>query len=186
MTNIQTRQIIIVGTNGTGKTTLSHNLLKSLSNVPRKLILTRQLDEWAQYKQNNLKTPADFRYNGINRHIVVEPKITLERLHFLRNAALLFDDARKYLPAKTDDDLNALYISRRQYAMHILFVAHSFDQVPVQAYSFATDFILFKTVKPIDNTRLGQLNDPEKFLTAQKRINHAAQTNHYYYEHIQI
>jgi uridine kinase len=185
-TNIQTRQIIIVGTNGTGKSTVAHTILKSLKNVPRKLILTRQLDEWSEYPLNELQCKADFEFKGINRHIVVNAPTMLEKLHYLRNTAMLFDDGRKYLPAKTDDALNALYISRRQNALHIIFVAHSFDQVPVQAYSFATDFILFKTVKPIGNERLSQLNDPEKFIATKQRVDKAALINRYYYEHITI
>lgn len=185
-TDIQTRQIIIVGTNGTGKTTLAHNILKTLKKPPRKLILTRQLDEWSEYPLNELRSKADFKFRGINRHIVVDPSRTLKNLHYLRNCLILFDDARKYLPAKTDDDLIALYISRRQNALHIIFVAHSFDQVPVQAYSFATDFILFKTVKPIGNERLSQLNDPEKFIATKNKVDQAARINHFHKEHITI
>lgn len=183
-TNIQTRMTIVVGTNGTGKTTVTEGIMKRLK-VPRKLIVTRQLDEW-DYPQNELSKPADFRFRGMNKHIPVDISQTLERLHYLRNCALLFDDARKYLTAKTDDELNALYISRRQYAMHIFFVGHSFDQIPLQAYSFATDFILFKTTKPIDNGRLSQLNEPEKFIEAKQRIDRAAQTNHHYFERITV
>ncbi|MCF8359233.1 MAG: ATP-binding protein [Prolixibacteraceae bacterium] len=176
---------VIVGTNGTGKSTVALHILKAL-NVPRKLVLTRQLEEWDEYPINELLNPADFRFRGINRHIPVNISQTLEKLHYLRNCALLFDDARKYLTAKTDDELNALYISRRQYAMHIIFIAHSFDQVPVQAYSFATDFILFKTVKQIDRGRLAQLNEPEKFIEAKNRVDREAITNHHYFERIKI
>ena len=182
-TNVQTRMTIIIGTNGTGKSTLVRQIVNGI-NLPRKLIITRQLDEWDECPQNNLVAREDFLFKGIQRHIPTDVNQTLDRLHYLRRCAVVFDDARKYLKAKTDDELNALYISRRQYAMHIIFVAHSFDQVPIQAYSFATDFILFRTSKPIDKGRLNQLNDPEKFEETKRRVDQEAKTNPYYFERI--
>jgi len=184
-TDVQTRMTLFVGTNGTGKSTVARQVLTSLT-LPRSLVVTRHLSEWADFPHNELRTAEDLRFMGINYHVPANAETTLKRLQYFRNGGLLFDDARKYLKAKTEEDLNDLYISRRQYGIHIFFVAHNFKQVPVQAFGFATDFILFKTNAAIDNERLSQLNDPEKFLAAKARVDKKAETNRFYFERIII
>lgn len=185
-TNIQTKMTIIVGTNGTGKTTELRRMLTAITNPDRKLIVTRHLFEWSDFKENKLISPADFTFKGINYHIPADPSLTLSKIQHLKNSVVVFDDARKYLKAKTEEELNDLYISRRQYAIHIFFVAHNFKQVPVQAFGFATNFILFKTVAAIDNERLNQLNDPEKFLETKRRVDLMAEKNPFYKELITL
>lgn len=185
-TSIQTKMTIIVGTNGTGKTTELRRILQGIKNPDRKLIITRHLTEWADFPHNDLIKPADFRFTGINHHIPRDISETLLKIQHLRNSVIVFDDARKYLKAKTEDELNDLYISRRQYAQHIFFVAHNFKQVPVQAFGFASNFILFKTVAAIDNERLSQLNDPDKFLEVKRRVDTEALKNPYYKELINL
>lgn len=184
-TDIQTRMTLIVGTNGTGKSTVARKILTSLT-LPRSLVVTRHLTEWNDYPFNELQTAVDLRFRGINYHVPKNAAETLKRLQYFRNGAILFDDARKYLKAKTEEELNDMYISRRQNGIHIFFVAHNFKQIPVQAFGFATDFILFKTNAAIDNDRLSQLNEPDKFLEIKKRVDQKAKANHFYYEMITI
>ena len=58
---------IILGTNGTGKTTLLQSIINR--SHYRALIVTPDGAEWLQYPENKLLTPEDFTFTGVNRHI---------------------------------------------------------------------------------------------------------------------
>lgn len=182
-TSIQTRMILIIGTNGTGKTTLANQLINKI-DVPRKLILTQQMDEWRQYPHNLLAKPSDVTFKGINWHLVIKTKEVLKRLIHLKNGLIVFDDSRRYLTAQTGQEELNLYISRRQNAVHIIMIAHGFTQVPPQAFTFCTDIILFATRDNIDSTRKNTVQNYEHLIEAQTEVNEKAKENWHYYKHL--
>lgn len=169
-TSIQTSQILIIGTNGTGKTTLGRLFLEKL-NVPRKLVLTQHLDEWNYLPHNELKRVDDLTFEGQNWHFVRDGANSTKKLKHYKNGLLLFDDARRYLPAQTDTNMLDLYISRRQHAVHIMMMGHGFTQIPPQAFTFATDIFLFATRDNIDSTRKNTIQNYDQIIEVQKRVN---------------
>ncbi|MDR1585608.1 MAG: ATP-binding protein, partial [Prevotellaceae bacterium] len=83
--------IIVSGARGTGKTTLIEELLKTYqSNV---VVCTPHIYEWQALNDTDLKQVSDFQFSGAQRHII-RPQYTLERLKFLVNGAVVFDDCK--------------------------------------------------------------------------------------------
>lgn len=138
-----TTMTVLLGTNGTGKTTTLKNIL--LQSGKRCLVVTPDDREWLEYPETPLRSgvPADFQYQGIRRHIW-RPKHTLQMLKYFRNGIIVLDDCRFYLRATTDQEIHALLIRRRQRAVDIFVVAHGFTEVPPVFFTFATDFVLFQ------------------------------------------
>ena len=58
---------IIIGTNGTGKTTLLRSILQN--SKQKILIVTPDDVEWRDYEAVELNKPEDFVFKGIRRHI---------------------------------------------------------------------------------------------------------------------
>ena len=139
-----TTMTVLLGTNGTGKTTTLKNILRASGK--KCLVITPDDREWLEYPETPLRrgVVSDFQYQGIRRHIV-RPKHTLEVLKYFRNGIIVLDDCRFYLRATTDQEIHGLIIRRRQRAVDIFVVGHGFTEVPPVFFTFATDFILFQT-----------------------------------------
>lgn len=139
-----TTMTVLLGTNGTGKTTAVKNIAK-LSGQ-RVLVITPDDREWTEYPLTELRSghSEDFQFAGIRRHIWND-KHTLKMLQYFQNGLIIFDDCRAYLRASTADEIRQLLIRRRQRNVHIMVSGHGFTEVPPVFFTFATDFILFFT-----------------------------------------
>lgn len=139
-----TTMTVLLGTNGTGKTTATKNIAKASGQ--RVLVITPDDREWTEYPLTELRSghSEDFQYTGIRRHIWNE-KHTLKMLQYFQNGIIILDDCRAYLKATTADEIRQLLIRRRQRNVHIMVSGHGFTEVPPVFFTFATDFILFLT-----------------------------------------
>lgn len=139
-----TTMTILLGTNGTGKTTATKNIARQFGG--RVLVVTPDDREWTEYPMTELRIghAEDFQYAGIRRHIWND-KHTLQVLQYFSNGMIIFDDCRSYLRSNTSDEIRRLMIRRRQQNVHILASGHGFTEVPPVMFTFCTDFILFKT-----------------------------------------
>ena len=176
---------IIIGTNGTGKTTV---LQKILTSTPDKsLVITPDDAEWRSYDEVELTTADDFLYKGIRRHIFNPTKKTgtLSRLYLFKKGELVFDDCRAYLKSTTDEDIRKVLIRRRQRMVDVFAVGHGFNEVPPVFFTFATEIILFRTVDNIDR-RKDCLKDFDIMKQAVNRVNQKAETDPHYYEVIKF
>lgn len=176
---------VILGTNGTGKTTLLEQILTSTPD--KSLVITPDDAEWRKYDEVELTTADDYLYQGIRRHIFNPNKKTgtLSRLHLFKIGKLVFDDCRSYLKAATDDIIHALLIRRRQRMVDVFAVGHGFNEVPPVFFTFPSEIILFRTVDNIDR-RKDCLKDFDKMKQAQLRVNQKAETEPHYYEVIKF
>lgn len=147
-----TTMTVLLGTNGTGKTTTLKNILKASGK--RCLVITPDDREWLEYPQTLLRPGCseDFLYQGIRRHIW-NPKYSMQMLKYFQNGIIVFDDCRAYLTARTHDDIHQLMIRRRQRNVDIFVVGHGYTEVPPVFFTFATDFILFQTRDNIDRRK---------------------------------
>ena len=179
------KMTIIMGANGTGKTSLLNMILNAGNE--KCLVITPDDSEWRSYNEVNLTQPDDFLFSGIRRHIFNPEKKTgtLDRVHLFKRGKLVFDDCRAYLLAATDLRIRQLLIRRRQREVDIFAVGHGFTEVPPVFFTFATDIILFRTA---DNIKRRQdcLKDFPMMVEAQKRVNHKAQSNPHYFEVIKF
>lgn len=176
---------IILGTNGTGKTTLLRQILTA--SPEKSLVITPDDIEWSDAPAVELSRPDDFIFTGIRRHIFDPDKKngTLSRLEYFRRGSLVFDDCRAYLTAQTDDKIRQLIIRRRQRMADVFAVGHGFSEVPPVFFTFATDIILFRTTDNIAR-RKNYLKDFELMERVQKRVNIKSKTNPHYCEHIKF
>ncbi len=176
---------IILGTNGTGKTTLLRNIVQAANQ--RTLIITAQDAEWLDLPDNPLLTPDDFAFSGIQRHIFDPNKKhgTLSRIHLFRKGIVVFDDCRLYLRSNTDDAIRALLIARRQREVDIFAVGHGFTEVPPVFFTFASDLFLFRTTDEI-RRRKDCLQNYDQMLALQKEINKQALSKPHTYQHVKF
>lgn len=142
----KTRLDLVVGINGTGKTTF---LRQDVVEKCRKaLVLTPDEAEWRHLPK--VTTAAEiYRLQGAARYVCDNPNRIDDDIALISRAfyggSLILDDARAYIGHMTGQSTNYLYIRRRQYGVDIYLVAHALDQVPKQAFSYATYLHLFYT-----------------------------------------
>lgn len=155
-----TTMSVLVGTNGTGKTTATKVIAENFVKMGfRVLVVTPDDREWTEYLLTELRAghSEDFQFSGIRRHIW-NGKLTLEMLKYFQNGVIIFDDCRAYFRANTDQEIRQLLIRRRQRNVHIMACGHGFTEVPLVFFTFATDFILFLTRDNIERRKYGMRN----------------------------
>ncbi len=187
-----TKQTIILGFNGTGKSTLTRRIIESYVAKPgrKALIITPDAAEWTDYPETEIKKASDLNFEGIRRYIWTyinkddQAAMMLVRDYYF-DGFLAFDDCRSYLMASTNDWLKYLYIRRRQKMIDLFLIAHGFTDVPPQAFTNCTDLFLFKTVDNIIR-RKDELRNLDEMMAHQTRINKLAETNPHYYELIKF
>lgn len=189
MTEARTpKQILVMGTNGTGKTTLVKNLV--INELKKKdshvLVVTPHDMEWNTLPDVHPKFPHRIEtYVGARRIIYFNGLISIIRDKF-KNGLVVFDDCRAYFKASLDDELHSLLISRRQHMIDIIAVGHGFTEIPPKMFTFATHYALFKTNDNVD-LRKNVIQDYPKMKEAQQRINmYATQKDPHYYEIINV
>lgn len=181
------KQIIILGTNGTGKTTLAKKLV--LSELKKKdshvLVIVPDDMEWHTLPWVHPRFPHRIETYVGARKIIYEPGILDIIRDRFRNGLLVFDDCRAYFDASLDRDLHSLLIRRRQQMTDIIVVGHGFTEVPPKFFTFATHYALFKTIDNIDR-RKPVIQNFEEMKEAQQRVNERARVEPHYYEIIKV
>jgi len=187
-TEVRTPKLmIILGTNGTGKTTFSKKLIANELKKDDSHIL--------------IVTPDDFEFNTIPwvhprfqkriatykgaRKIIYQKGLIENIRENFRNGMIHFEDCRAYFDAALDRSLHSLLIRRRQQMIDILVCGHGFTEVPPKFFTFATHYILFRTIDKIER-RKGVIQNYEVMLEAQRRVNEKAIREPHYYEIIPV
>ena len=151
----QTKRTVILGAPGTGKTTFLHQTLAQAGQ--KTLVITPYMNEWTERDANGVEMypelqdlrPSNLYYTGIRRH-VFRPKYTLKHLAAFRRGIIVFDDCRGYLKSNLENEIHELLLATRQRMIDVFAVAHGFREVPPVFFTFATDFILFRTEDNLD------------------------------------
>lgn len=181
------KQIVILGTNGTGKTTLVKKLVvnelkKENSHV---LIVVPDDMEWTNIPQVHPKYLQRIAtYKGARKIIYQPGLIDIIREHF-KNGMVVFDDCRAYFDNSLERDLHSLLIRRRQQMIDIIAVGHGFTEVPPKFFTFATHYALFKTIDNIDR-RKNVMSDFDNLKACRNRVNEIAKTKPHHFEIIKV
>lgn len=142
--------IIIVGTNGTGKTTLTRQLIAA--NGRRILVVDPDGIEW-----HDLATIESGDINRIKQgkraRIIAPTPEDLSQLVSFSEGSLVLDDCRYYVKARIEESIRKVFVRRRQRGIDIYAVAHSLNEVPPTFWTFATHLILFKTTDNPDRLK---------------------------------
>lgn len=162
---------IIVGTNGTGKTTLLHEMVKKTGK--RTLVVDPDGYEWrkaptvdsSMIEEVNLKLKK-----GKTVKIVAPEAEDIKELDHFTRGNLILDDCRYYVDSRLDKDIRKLFIRRRQKQIDIFAVSHSLVDVPPSFYTYATHIVIFKIA---DNPERIKKNVPnyQQLLKVIKKVN---------------
>lgn len=182
----QTKRTLIIGAPGTGKTTLLHRILASCGQ--KTLVITPYMNEWTETDANGVELypelsdlrASNLYFNGIRRH-VFRPKYTLEHLYKFRRGIIVFDDCRGYFKANLDEKIHALMLGTRQNMIDVFVVAHGMREVPPVFFTFATEYILFRTEDNLDR-RASDIRCIDKVRHMQSLVNSSSVQNPYYYQ----
>jgi ABC-type sugar transport system ATPase subunit len=175
------KMVVILGANGTGKTTILKNILNQSHD--KSLVIAPDVIGWEGYPEVDLDRADDFLGAGIRTHIFDDRKKggTLDKIEYFKKGNLVFDDCRAYFTDKTDSRIHKLIIRRRQRMVDIFAVGHGFNEVPPKFFTFATEIILFRTTDNIAR-RKNCLKDFNVMVKAQERVNRMAKKNPHYFE----
>lgn len=176
-----TKLTVLLGFNGTGKTTLLRKILEESGQ--RALVVTPDDVEWTDYPENELRTRKNFVFDGIQRH-VFDPDYSLDAIAHFRKGILVFDDCRAYFNDATDRRVRTLLIRRRQREVDVFVVGHGFTQVPPVFFTFASDYILFKTVDNIDRRKDCISNGFDFIKNSQAIVNAKAKSDPHFFRYI--
>lgn len=164
--------ITLIGTTGTGKSTLARKLLKSNDRV---LVLTYADDPiiWRGYEEID-RIDKPIRHKGIKKLTVAKHDLKTLFIHLynnFRNGTLVFDDCKQYIKSNIENTKGMidLVITHRHIGVDIMFIVHSPMQVPKQARPFIKVAYIFKCTVYIKPSNY-EVSDPELFLDAQKFI----------------
>lgn len=176
----------LVGINGTGKTSFLKKFLeKTVNEKNRALIVTPDPSEWRQVEEVSGRDIAAF--GGI-RKIIYHAGTMEEIQSYYSNGILIFDDARVYIRAQSDDFMQWLQIRRRQVGVDLFCCFHGLTQVPPVFFTFASNMVLFYTKDNIK--RRAEYVDEQDFMeiqNAKARIaKKVAAGDPYYYEIIDL
>ena len=177
---------ILVGINGTGKTSFIQKVLEHTVNEKnRALIVTPDPAEWRQVEEVSGRSIATF--NGI-RKIIYHSGAMGEIQNYYSNGMLIFDDARVYIHAQSDDFMQWLQIRRRQVGVDFFCCFHGLTQVPPVFFTFASNIVLFYTKDNIK--RRAEYVDDADFQAIQEAKARIAKKveggNPYYFEIITL
>lgn len=154
--NRQSLFFIIVGTNGTGKTTLLNRLINEKGG--KSLVIDPDGLEWQHISEIKPEQAGELT-NGQAK--ILAPTIEdLENLMDFQNGSLVLDDCRFYLKSRMEESIRRVLIRRRHNSIDVFAVAHGLSEVPASFYTFATHLICFKTNDSL--VRLRNSTDKEK------------------------
>ena len=180
----KTELTLIVGVNGTGKSTFIANTVLSVGK--RGLVVTPDGAEWRQLPLIGVEQLRTF--TGQARLIYEGPE-TLEAIkNNYSGGTLVLDDAMAYLNEQTPAMLQYIYIRRRQFGIDVYIVAHGLRQIPPKCFTFASYLILFNTVENFVSRKKDVYPELfDKIVTTQAAIKKKVEAGDpYYYKIILI
>jgi hypothetical protein len=184
---------LIVGDRGTGKTTLlkggasdGGGILDAYRRRPRQKILiadifnnpawadvplmaTDCLPGWKSGEYRVFHSSVDELMEAIEQNVY--------------NAAIVFEDATKYIGSKLNADMKRFLIDSKQKNIDVYFVFHSLAACPLDLIRIANFIILFKTKEAMNDRLKGKFPFPE-IPAAFERVR--AHPSRYHYEAVNL
>jgi len=169
--------IIVVGTNGTGKTTFVTKLIDDIGR--RVLIVDPDGLEWQTVASITSDKVSKIKKGKRARIIAPTPEDLVQLINF-SDGSLVLDDCRYYIRSRIAEPIRQVLVRRRQRAIDVFAVAHSLNEVPPVFWTFATHLILFKTTDNPERLKHNLPHFEDKIKTHLSRVNE--NKDHHYFE----
>ena len=189
MQNRQPKLIAVCGTNGTGKTYLTKNIL--LPQIGRDYLVIDSdgmEEEWQHLPPIDLsnpakaaQTPAAYTCHLWYQNEEDKGKFWQYIYRNVHNKVLVLDDCRDYIPANilNEPNLRNVFSRRRQKMLDIIIIQHSIKDIPKALIQYLNAIVLFNTDETPNDiaTRLG---DKNYIYNIAKDVKEKARTNPHY------
>lgn len=135
--------ILILGTNGTGKSQFAYNLM---NEIGKGLMLLPAFDDWAELlPEADIYKRTALDYKGIKHHIYKNDNDFNSIYKNWHDGTLTLDDCRVYVKSDLrNSPLFTILQRRRQMMCDIILMAHGFKTTPPQFFTFITHYVIFK------------------------------------------
>lgn len=184
----QVELVAILGTNGTGKSTLARKIVEHSKR--RTIIVDFEGAEkmWRDVKRIDVRDQQEMAtFTGMRKAIWLQHKE--KTLYYLRNnfqnGIIVFDDCRLYLKPRLAEEHERLMVRRRQNEQDQFYIAHGFTEVPPRTFTFMSKILLFRTKDSVRRLR-DNFQDYNLVETKQKAVNAASETDVHYMEEVQF
>lgn len=171
-------QVLIIGTNGTGKTTFIENWISEEMKKENSKILVVEPDDLCSSDIQLIEKQSVNNFLGV-RKIIYSPGLLKTITSEFKNGLVIFSDCRAYLH-HPNDDLHCFMIRRRQNFVNSAFVFHDFSAALPKALVFATHFVIFKTIGHRKNLKEYILNAKQIDLVRDRVNANSVALPHYF------
>lgn len=166
---------IIMGRNGTGKSYLTHQIVKKIGG--KILVVTNNgLPKiWRKYPLIDPAKADDWKWKkGIKQIFAAqyEEKTFNYILKHFRSGIIVFDDCKDYIPERVSQipALKKLLINFRHKEVDLFFIAHSPLDVPKQVWQYSYDVFVGATAAMFNASQV-KLGHADEIIDAQRKVN---------------
>lgn len=168
---------IIVGKNGTGKSTFAQKAIKGMKRRAVIVTFDGMPKIWRPYPLIDPKDPEAWTWKkGIKqiRFDIYDDDTFKYIFRYARDMIVVFDDCKEYIRNNVD---NQIYLKRllsqfRHRMLDIFFIAHAPDDVPKRIWIYYSTAFIGATDVLFDSRRL-RVGSVDKLITAQQKVNAA-------------
>lgn len=166
---------IVMGKNGTGKSTFCENIINGVGHRALVVTLNGAPKIWRQYPLVDVSKKKDLQFSkGIRQvYFMQHDEDTYEYIYRnFRNGILLFDDCRGYLGSNVDKNIwfKRLLMDFRHKMLDLFFVCHTPTDVPPRIWGFASDVFVGATDALFPKGRI-HTHSAEQIIEAQRIVN---------------
>jgi len=166
---------VIMGRNGTGKSTFVHNIIKKIGGKTLVVTMAGLPKIWRKYQMIDPADPKAWDWKkGIRQiHASYYDEATFEYIYrYFRGGSIIFDDCKDYIPERVTQIpyLKRLLINFRHKEIDMYFIAHSPTDVPKQIWMYSYDTFVGATSAMFAKSQV-QLGHADEIIEAQRKVN---------------
>lgn len=171
---------IIIGRNGTGKSTFAEKLMKRLRQRAVVVTYSGMPKIWRPYTEIDPRKAKSFQFKKGIRQIVAarweQSRTKNDVFKYVYNnyhdGAVIFDDCRGYIHGNVDNDqyFRQLILDFRHRMLDLYFVVHTPSDVPPKVWGFASTIWVGSTDSMLDKGQI-KIGSADRIIAAQQQVN---------------
>jgi len=186
MESRKVKNMIVVGRQGSGKSTALRRLVLASAQAGRRvLVVTPNDDDWADIPLLDENRMATFR--GIRRAQCDQDEERALSLGLrFSGGMLVYDDARSNFSDLVTTEKRAFISRLRHRDIDLFSVSHGFTDTPPLFFTHATHYLIFATTDDVSRRRRYLGGWYETIAQTVQRVNRKALADPHYYECISV